>query len=124
MFDLQQKNKLRRFFYSPAMVGVVVVVALYFLYSTFSIYMKMVKSREELDKSRKEMLALAEKGRRLNESINSLQTKEGMEVEIRSKFGVAKNDEAVAVIVEDQGTSSPVEIKKSLLDKFLDFFGM
>ena len=85
----------------------------------------MVKSRNNVEQVQKELLILAQKDQELDKDIGDLQTKEGVEKEIRSKFGVAKFDESVVVIVSDNineynsGSKSP-----SFWQKFKDFFGL
>jgi cell division protein FtsB len=124
MFDFQQKNKIRKFLYSRPVVAIVVIIAVYSLYSTWSIYQKMLHSRQAMEQSQKELLTLATQNDSLDSTISELQTNAGVEKEIRSKFGVAKPGENMAVIVQDSGTSSQsTSTPKSLWNKFLNLFG-
>lgn len=125
MFDFQQKNKLRKFFYSPIIVVIFVVLAIYAIYSTWSVYSKMAQSGEDLKKSQEKSLALAAKNNQLDSSISDLQTSEGVEKEIRNKFGVVKPDESIAVIVsDDSATTSTDATHMSLWTKFLNLLGI
>lgn len=125
MFDFQQKNKLKRIFYSPIVVGIFIVLAVYALYSTWSVYSKMVQSRKDMEKSQKALLILATKNSQLDSEIGELQTNEGVEKEIRSKFGVAKSGESVAVIVADNSASTSINTTSlSLWSKIKQFFGI
>ena len=122
--DFQQKNKIRRILYSRPVVIIIVIIALYSLYSTWSIYEKMVQSREAMEKSEKELLTLATKNNQLDADISQLQTSDGVEKEIRNKFGVAKPGENMAVIVsDDDASSSATSTHQSFLERIKHFFG-
>jgi cell division protein FtsB len=125
MFDFQQKNKIRKFFYSRPVVAIVLVIAIYALYSTWSIYEKMVQSHQILVESQQQLLALSAKGVQLDGQISELQTQDGKEREIRSKFGEAKPGESMAVIVSDTDSSSTAtSTSQSMWHRFLHFFGL
>ena len=125
MFDFRQKNKFRKFFYSPVVVVIFVIIASYTLYSTWSLYLKLAQSRQDLEKSQKQLLALASKNNQLDSQINELQTDQGVEKEIRSKFGIAKPGENMAVIVSDGETSTTSDSNnESFFQKFLHFLGL
>ena len=105
------------------MVIVVIIVAIYSMYSTWSIYQKMIQSKQKMDESQKELLALSAKGGQIDYSIGELRTQEGVEKEIRSKFGQAKSGESMAVIVSDSDASNTPPNSKSFWQKFTSFFG-
>ncbi len=110
MFDFQQKKKMRDFFYSPIVVGVVALIALYAVYSTWSIYHKLSETERDAERVQLEVLALEARSQKLDADIQSLETSSGVEKQIRSKFGVAKPGEELAVIVQGSGFSSGVDI--------------
>lgn len=124
MFDFQQKNKIRKFLYSRPVVALVLLVSAYFLYSTWSIYQKMVQSREKVLISQKQLLALSAKSTELDTSLADLQTQEGIEKEIRSKFGQAKVGENMAVIIPDKDVSTTsAKAQQTFFSKIKHFFG-
>ena len=125
MLDFQQKNKIRKYLYSRPVVIIVLVIAVYSLYSTWSIYRKMAESKAKMEESEQQLLALSAKSTAIDTQIGELQTQDGVEREIRSKFGEAKSGENMAVIVPDSGTSSAATTTKaSGWSKFLHFFGL
>src|SRR5579872_3576794 len=106
VLDFHQKNKLRKFFYSRVVLVIVLLVAAYSLYSTWSIYRKMVQSRKDVEQEQSQLLALEAEEQDLNQEIADLKTSQGVEKEIRAKFGVAKPGEDMAVIVDDSSATS------------------
>ncbi len=126
MMDFQKKKKIRSVLYSPLVVGLVGLVALYAVYSTFSVYEKMAKSRDDMEASQKSLLALDQKNQQIDNEISDLQTSQGLEKEIREKFGVAKPDERVAVIVPDGagGAATTSAPQSSMWNRIRQFFGL
>lgn len=125
MLDFQQKTKIRKFFYSRPVVAIILTIALYSIYSTWSIYEKMVESRKRMEKTQIELLALSARGTQLDTAIGELQTQDGKEREIRSKFGQAKSGESMAIIVPDNDSSTTTSsVGRSAWSKFLHFFGL
>lgn len=124
MLDFQQKWKAKSFFYSRGVRVFLAVVALYSVYSTYTVYKKKQESSEDVVKAEQRVIALSAKNTALLEDIDRLQTEEGLEAEIRSKYSVAKGSEQVVVLVEDE--PAPVATtteKKTLWVKVRGFFG-
>ena len=123
--DFQQKSKIRKYLYSPVVVGLVLLLTLYAVYSTLSVYQKYAQSRRDMAKAEAKLIELEAKSTELQEQANTLQTQAGIEEEIRAKYGVAKPDERMAVIVtDDHATTSTAEKNSSLWDKVLQFLGI
>jgi cell division protein FtsB len=84
----------------------------------------MLESRDKVATAQSQLLALASKNTQLDGEISSLQTNDGVEREIRSKFGVAKPDESMVVIVSDSdSTSSATTTPITFWSRFKHFFG-
>ncbi|MCX6703769.1 MAG: hypothetical protein NTV02_03740 [Candidatus Zambryskibacteria bacterium] len=124
MLDFQQKWKTKTFMYSRGVRIFLAVLALYSLFSVYRVYEKKQESEGDLRKVEQQTIVLSAKDTALVKSIDTLQTDEGLEAEIRSKYSVAKEQEQVVVLVEDQekalSTSTP---KKSVWQKMRSFFG-
>jgi len=59
----------------------------------------------------------------LSSKIERLKTEAGLEEEIRSKFTVAKNNENMVIVVEENNTNATNTAERaSFWQKFLDFF--
>jgi hypothetical protein len=123
MLDYKQKNKLKNILYSPLVVCLLACLALYCIYSTWTIYSKLEKSRQDLVLAQKQLLTLDAQNTGLDQQISSLQTTAGKEDEIRTKYGEAKAGESMAVIVESDATSSLGTSTESFWVKVEHFFG-
>jgi cell division protein FtsB len=123
MLDFQQKRKLRSFIYNRITLLVLVILVVLVMYSTFGVWQKKQASEELKDAADKRLLELGEKYADLEKDIKRLNTREGVEEEIRSKFSVAKEGENMVVIVndiEDEDLSSTT--KTSLWQSFINLF--
>jgi cytoskeletal protein RodZ len=124
MLDFQQKRKVKQFLYSPITIGILLIVTLYAIYATWVVYQKKVKTEEKLAEMQQRVYDLSEKNIRADNAIAYLNTDEGVEEEIRSKFALVKSDERMVVIVDDpasDATNTPPQ--KTLWQKFISIFG-
>lgn len=123
MLDIQQKRKVRSVIYNRISIGLLFVLVLLAIHSTWSVYKKKVESEEMRDRASAQVLALQERNDELRSKIARLETTAGMEEEIRSKFSVAKEGENVVIIVEDvptEATTTPES--RGFWGKILDIF--
>jgi len=104
MLDFQQKWKAKTFFYSRGVRVFLAIVALYSIYSTYTVYQKKHESMRDVAQAEQRAIALSAKNTALLLDIDHLQTDEGLEAEIRSKYSVAKGSEQVVVLVEEEPT--------------------
>lgn len=125
MLDFQQKWKFKSFMYSKGMRIFLAVVALYSLFSAYTVYQKKRQSDIDTHEAELRLLALSAKETALLQEIDHLQTDEGLEAEIRSKYSVAKEKEQVVVLVEEEPTTTvETQRKESVWDKIRGFFGL
>ncbi len=122
--DFEQKRKLKRVMYSRTMLVVLLVVLVLVSKGTWNVYGKMESSRENFEKSERELEKLKTRQSALANQIDYLKTDQGIESEIRQKFRVVKEGEEIAVIVDDvqkvsEATTTP---QKSLWTKFKSIF--
>jgi len=124
MLDFQQKRKIRSAMYSRLSLGILLVVSVFFLHSTWGVYSKKRLSEEEKQLSLKNVEELRERSVDLKSKMEELDTEQGIEKEIRSRFSVAKEDEKIVVILEDnENKVSTSTTKDSFWQKIRDFFG-
>lgn len=124
MLDFQQKWRFKTVMYSKGMRIFLVVVALYSLFSAYMVYEKKRQSDKDVHEAELRLLALSAKETTLLQEIDHLQTDEGLEAEIRSKYSVAKEKEQVVVLVEDEPTTTTeVTQKESMWNRLERFFG-
>lgn len=124
MLDFQQKWKVKTFMYSRWVRGLLLVIAVYSIFSVYRVYEKKRESDRELAKVEQRLIALSAKDTALMRQIDMLQTDQGLEAEIRAKYSVARDNEQVVVLVED--TESPVSTTtetQGIFEKIKSFLG-
>ena len=124
MLDFQQKWKAKTFMYSRWVRGLLLVIAVYSIFSVYRVYEKKRESDRELVKVEQRLIALSAKDTALMRQIDMLQTDQGLEAEIRAKYSVARDNEQVVVLVED--TESPVSTTtetQGIFEKIKSFLG-
>lgn len=123
MIDIQQKRKLRVVMYHKVTLGVLSVFVLLALHSTWAVYKKKTDSEEMKKVSLANVLELRQRNEDLTGKIDRLNTEEGVEEEIRSKFSVAKENENMVVIVPDNSSSSTDNTESpGFWTKIMNFF--
>lgn len=111
MLDFQQKRKVRSFMYNRVTLGLLFIILVIVVHSTWVVYRKKVESEELRDLSLKNVESLRVRSEDLQIKIDRLNTKQGIEEEVRSKFSVAKDNENMVIIVQDE-PSTTEEVKK------------
>jgi hypothetical protein len=122
MLDSQQKRKINQILYHRATLVVLFILVLIVLRSTWLVYQKKRESEELRQISERYKSGLEERDRQLNSEMERLKTEPGKEAEIRSKFSVAKDNEAIVVIVDNEATTSTATEGKSWWEKFIQLF--
>jgi cell division protein FtsB len=124
MLDFQQKRKVRSVIYSRITLIVLLLLVLWFIHSTFTVYKKMKESETAKDLSLNDLEKLKDRSDDLRVKIDELDTERGIEGEIRSKFSVAKDNEEMVVILDDvDNVPTPGSKKLTFWQKIRDFFG-
>lgn len=121
--DFQQKRKIRSVLYSRVSIFLLFILFLYSLYSTFLVYKKRADSKMELFKLEKEYTDLQIKQNSVISQIEDLNSGEGIEREIREKFGVAKKDENLVMIVSEKPNKEKDKKETSFWQKVVSFLG-
>ncbi len=123
MLDIQQKRKVRSVMYSRVTIGILFVIVLLVLHSTWTVYHKKSESEAMKAISQKNVEELRLRNEELTARIARLSTKPGIEEEIRSKFNVAKDNEKIVIIVPDNSEDVSTTSKKTgFFEKIRDFF--
>jgi cell division protein FtsB len=88
---------------------ILIVLLVVLLNSARKVYEKKVEVQNTLTRMQAEVTQLQNRDQVLKESIKSINTKEGLEFELRQKLNVAQAGEGVAVIVDQpQPTSTSI----------------
>ncbi len=123
MLDFQQKRKIRNLAYNKVVLILLLLVVLVMAHSTWRVYNKKRVSEEMKDVSVKNVDELRLRNRELEDKISRLDTRSGIEEEIRLKFNVVKSDENMVVVVEDEKRGeSATSSELSLWQKIKNFF--
>ncbi len=107
MLEFRKKKKIRKVLYSPIVLIVLTIIFFIMAKAVWGVYMKEKLSRQNLEKEKSELERLAIREKSLASSIDYLKTEQGIESEIRTKFRAVRENEKVAVIIEEQASSTP-----------------
>ena len=122
MLDFQQKRKWRGVMYHKITLVILFIFVILALHSTWSVYKKKRESEKMKNISLIHVKELQSRDAQLKLKIERLSTPTGLEEEIRSKFSVAKDNENMVVVVEDQNTEATTTPKVSFWQKIFNFF--
>ncbi len=93
-----------------------------FLNSLVNVYQKKKEAAEALARMEEERMELSDRAAELEETLARLETKEGLDFEIRKRLNVAAAGENVAIIVEESSGAPLPQPEKSVWDKIREFF--
>ncbi|MES2214285.1 MAG: hypothetical protein V4465_02800 [Patescibacteria group bacterium] len=109
MRELQEKQKRRARLYSTPVLVALALITLLILRGTFVIMQKERESSTYVGNLQVKVMTLADRQSKLKEDIGRLETDEGIDTEIKTRFSVARAGEHVAVIVDprEKATTTP-----------------
>lgn len=106
MRDFERKRKMESTLYSPAVIVVLCILIALIARSLVSAYQKSTYSQEEARRLAIRLASLQTEAERLESTYKFLDTKEGVEAELRSKYRVVSPGEKVAIIVNNESKSA------------------
>lgn len=124
MLEFQDKRKIKRFIYSKITLVLLVVVVAFLLNAVWNVYKKQDYTRENLVKITASLASLRVREKMLSSEVERLKTENGVEEEIRAKYGLVKPGEEVIIVVNDDSSTSAdsMPIENNLWQKFLNLF--
>ncbi len=124
MFNYQQKKQIRKVIYSKITLLVLFVFIIILFKACYGIYQKQKISEQNLKIVEEEYYSLDSRKEVLKLEIDKLNTEDGIEREIRSKFNVSKPGEIIINIVDDNKNISNDDSnqKKSFWDNIINIF--
>ena len=127
MIEFQKRKRLKKIIYSPIILIILIIILFFIIKGTWNVYKKDRLSKLSLDREKIELQKIIDRENNLNNSIEYLKTEKGIESEIRSKFRAVKNGEKIAVIIdEESSTTIPIQISdaesKNIFYKIIDWF--
>ncbi len=122
LLEFQEQRRIRKLFHSRYVLVILIILALLVARAVWGIYVKYERSRAITEKAQTDLVALEDRQKMLALSIESLNTDEGKERELRDRFGVIKEGETLVVLVGDGSDEKPLKRdEKSWWQKFLDY---
>ncbi|MCL4387329.1 hypothetical protein M1307_02955 [Patescibacteria group bacterium] len=113
----KKENKWKRI----AVFIALILVFGFLLNSVRKIYNKKEEAQKVMARMEEEKAKLKEREKFLNDSLARLETTEGLKFEMRKKLNVAEVGESVAIIVNEEQTSSASNSEISPWQKLKDF---
>lgn len=108
--EFQEKRRLKRFLYSKFTLAVLVIFIGLLLNAIWGVYQKQKLAKDNSDKVATALESLTSREEALSEEISRLKQSDGLEEEIRKKYGLVKPGEEVIMIVskgEEESLLSP-----------------
>ena len=102
MRSFQEKKRWRNLAQSWPALALLCVLALFFAWSVFGFWGKMEGTKKNRQLAEEKVAELEDKKARLSADIEKLSTEEGIEENIREKFGLAREGEGVIIIADDE----------------------
>ncbi len=119
MRNFQQPRKLKSFFYTKPVIIFLGILTLFFAWGIVGFVIKMMTTIENRKIVENKVKELEAQKIQLLSDITKLKTSDGVEENIRKKFGLAKEGENMIIVIEDQNKPTTEEIEKS---GFFSFF--
>ena len=116
MKEFQHDNEVKGKMYSKWVLVVLIIIIILIIRGLISISIKQSNSSEEMDLVEAKRAQLQNRYNDLSGKVGDLNTNEGMEREIRSKFDVVKPGETVIMVV-DKEIPAPIEQEPSIIKK-------
>lgn len=124
MREFQERRRIKKLLHSRYAILALAVVCLLVAHALWGAYQKYEKSREIALRMSADLAALQAREDSLTQSISALDTPEGREREIRSRFGVIKPGESMVVLVDDaSGSREALPAERGWWSRFLGIFG-
>ncbi len=125
MADFEEHKKFWRIFYSPLVFIVLLITFILLARAVWSVYGHEQLSAKDRERVEGELASVSVRAQVLKGQVQDLQTPQGVDDEIRSKFNVVKAGEGVAVIVNGaQATTATTTYTtdRTWWQKVVDFF--
>lgn len=127
MSEFNKKKNYRKFIYSPFTLVLLFLVLLVLFRALWGVYKKEEISAQYLEKEQEQLTSIISRQKELAQSVDYLKTDKGVEAEIRSKFRVVRDGESVAVILDNDASTTPPIVtasKKSLWQRLWNAIGL
>ena len=123
MLEFQEKRKLRKFLYSRVTFVILLIFIGIVLKAVWGVYEKQKTTKDNLAKISLNLDSLRAREKMLSSEIERLKTEDGVEEEIRDKYGLVKPGEEVIIVVGGDADADPeLTTPTSFWQKIKDWF--
>lgn len=118
------RSRAGKLIHSPIVVAVLVILALFLLKAVLDLFGKSRDAHIAAEGARREYEELVEREATIKSGLERLETADGVEAEIRQKFGVVKEGEEVVVVIPDEQDAARKSTQKGAgwWQQFLNWF--
>jgi cell division protein FtsB len=109
MSTLRKNDNIKRTLYSAPSLVILLILSFILLKGAIKVIHKEWASGDYVKSLTEKEVALVKRQQELEEGIGRLKTDQGIREEIRERFSVTEAGELVAIIVDDQKTSSSTQ---------------
>lgn len=100
MDELRKRQRLRKILYSRAMLALLVILIVFLVHSVYGVYDKYEASKKNENVMKQKLTDLESQKVYLASSTEELASQNGVEYELRNKFGVVRPGEKEIVIID------------------------
>jgi competence protein ComGC len=106
MKNFQEKKNKKKILYSKPVLIILSILLLLFIYNVLKLANKASETKRNREIAEERIKELELQKSNLESNIQKLSTEEGVEQNIRERFGLGKDGEAMIVIVEDESKNT------------------
>lgn len=120
--SFKKRKRVKRFLGSRVAIFALLLIVIFLSRATWNVLQKERETKSTLEdvKSRQEDLSSQEIF--LTSEIGRLQTEEGIEEEVRDRYGLAHSDERVIILVDDDEDEASEIVQKGFWSKVKGWF--
>jgi len=104
MRNFQEKRRFKQVMQSKPVLALLGIMILVFAWSVFGLIGKMRETIKNKEVAEEKIQELQKEKEQLTNNINQLKTNQGIEENIREKYGLAKDGESMIVVVDDKNS--------------------
>ena len=107
MFDFHEKRKIRALLYSKFVIALLLIPVGFLSFSVYERYQKERETAEKRAERQAELDELNTRASALEAKLHYLESKRGIETEIRDRYDAVKEGEKAIILVGDGERNSP-----------------
>lgn len=122
MLEFRERQKRRRLLSSNLLIFGLCILVVIVAKETWDLYTKEQHARELLENAEARQESLGEREAFLTSELSSLNDAEGVEGELRERFGIAKPGEKVIMLIDEEATTTFEEPDKGWWARLWSWF--